>query len=173
MVLVFFDPMGQALCTRMLNVVGMMVSRAVCKAHFFSPLSTDAITSGGAVVLQGRHNHHPLSPPPTESLQNEHGSNTRKIKFYLSKADEAGSSQDRQKVIVQICQNLFQRPAFRNVAIDLQTICIPRDDEADVGFFSDNSNVQTHALRLPLANPPSTLVPSRAVAAQIGRFQPD
>lgn len=49
LILVFFDPMGQALCKRTLNIV--------------------------------------------ESLNDKHGD---RLRFYLSKADEAGSESDRQ-----------------------------------------------------------------------------
>lgn len=57
LVFVFFDPIGQALCKRTLNIV--------------------------------------------EKLNETHGN---KIRFYLSKADEAGNDADRQKVLMQVVQ---------------------------------------------------------------------
>ena len=62
LIFVFFDPIGQALCKRTLNIV--------------------------------------------EKLNETHGN---KIHFYLSKADEAGSETDRQKVMMQIVQELCRR----------------------------------------------------------------
>ena len=62
LIFVFFDPIGQALCKRTLNLV--------------------------------------------ESLNEHHGN---RIHFFLSKADEAGSDTDRQKVLMQIVQELCKR----------------------------------------------------------------
>ena len=62
LVFVYFDPIGQALCKRTLNIV--------------------------------------------EKLNESHGN---KIHFFLSKADEAGSDTDRQKVLMQIVQELCKR----------------------------------------------------------------
>ncbi|XP_069797404.1 uncharacterized protein [Narcine bancroftii] len=81
LIFVFFDPMGQALCKRTLNVV--------------------------------------------EKL-NENQSD--KLKFYLSKADEAGPETDRQRVMMQIVQELCKRPGLNKCGFDMPTIYIPDPD---------------------------------------------
>ncbi|TRY59866.1 hypothetical protein DNTS_035278 [Danionella cerebrum] len=65
LILVFFDPMGQALCKRTLNIV--------------------------------------------ERLNEKQGD---RLRFYLSKADEAGGESDRQRVMMQIVQELCKRPGL-------------------------------------------------------------
>ncbi|KAM8960116.1 uncharacterized protein RCH25_035865 [Pelodytes ibericus] len=77
LVLVFFDPMGQALCKRTLNIV--------------------------------------------EKINEHHGD---KLRFYLSKADEAGSESDRQRVLMQIVQELCKRPGLNKCGFDMPTIYI-------------------------------------------------
>ncbi|XP_060636551.2 uncharacterized protein [Anolis sagrei] len=78
LILVFFDPMGQALCKRTLNIV--------------------------------------------EHLNEGHGD---KLHFYLSKADEAGAEGDRQRVLMQIVQELCKRPGLNKCGFDMPTIYIP------------------------------------------------
>ncbi|XP_032898543.1 uncharacterized protein LOC116986884 [Amblyraja radiata] len=78
LIFVFFDPMGQALCKRTLNVV--------------------------------------------EKLNENQGD---KLKFYLSKADEAGPETDRQRVMMQIVQELCKRPGLNKCGFDMPTIYIP------------------------------------------------
>lgn len=78
LIFVFFDPIGQALCKRTLNLV--------------------------------------------EKLNEEHGS---KIHFYLSKADEAGSDSDRQKVLMQIVQEICKRPGLNKAGFEMLTIYVP------------------------------------------------
>lgn len=78
LILVFFDPMGQALCKRTLNIV--------------------------------------------ESLNETHGD---RLRFYLSKADEAGGESDRQRVMMQIVQELCKRPGLNKCGFDMPTIYIP------------------------------------------------
>nr|XP_060636551.1 uncharacterized protein LOC132777984 [Anolis sagrei ordinatus] len=78
LILVFFDPMGQALCKRTLNIV--------------------------------------------EHLNEGYGD---KLHFYLSKADEAGAEGDRQRVLMQIVQELCKRPGLNKCGFDMPTIYIP------------------------------------------------
>jgi len=78
LIFVYFDPIGQALCKRTLNIV--------------------------------------------ERLNENHGS---KIHFYLSKADEAGSETDRQKVLMQIVQELCKRPGLNKAGFEMLTIYVP------------------------------------------------
>jgi len=78
LVFVFFDPIGQALCKRTLNIV--------------------------------------------ERLSDK---NADKIKFFLSKADEAGGEGDRQRVMMQIVQELCKRPSLNRTAFDMSTIYVP------------------------------------------------
>lgn len=78
LIFVFFDPIGQALCKRTLNLVEK---------------------------LNAKHNE--------------------RIRFYLSKADEAGSEGDRQKVMMQIVQELCKRPGLNKCGFDMPTIYIP------------------------------------------------
>lgn len=78
LIFVYFDPIGQALCKRTLNIV--------------------------------------------EKLNETHGN---KIHFYLSKADEAGTDTDRQKVLMQIVQELCKRPGLNKAGFEMLTIFIP------------------------------------------------
>jgi GTPase SAR1 family protein len=78
MVFVFFDPIGQALCKRTLNVV--------------------------------------------EKISEKH---SERIRFYLSKADAAGHESDRQRVMMQIVQELCKRPGLNRTGFDMPTIYIP------------------------------------------------
>jgi GTPase SAR1 family protein len=78
LIFVFFDPIGQALCKRTLNIV--------------------------------------------ENLNNNASD---RIKFYLSKADTAGSESDRQRVLMQITQELCKRPGLNKCGFDMPTIFVP------------------------------------------------
>ncbi|XP_036454354.1 uncharacterized protein si:dkey-98f17.5 [Colossoma macropomum] len=78
LIFVFFDPMGQALCKRTLNIV--------------------------------------------EKLSEKCGD---KLRFYLSKADEAGRETDRQRVMMQIVQELCRRPGLNKCGFEMPTIYIP------------------------------------------------
>ncbi|CAK8690841.1 uncharacterized protein LOC143449129 [Clavelina lepadiformis] len=78
LIFVFFDPIGQALCKRTLNIV--------------------------------------------EHLSEDHA---EKMKFYLSKADEAGHESDRQRVMMQIVQELCKRPNLNRTGFDMPTIFVP------------------------------------------------
>ncbi|KAK2711687.1 uncharacterized protein LOC136025830 isoform X2 [Artemia franciscana] len=78
LIFVFFDPIGQALCKRTLNLVEELNSR------------------------------HP-----------------ERLRFYLSKADEAGHESDRQRVLMQIVQELCKRPGLNKTGFDMPTIYIP------------------------------------------------
>ncbi|KAI1884745.1 hypothetical protein AGOR_G00229670 [Albula goreensis] len=82
LILVFFDPMGQALCKRTLNIVEMLND---CQGD--------------------------------------------KLRFYLSKADEAGSESDRQRVMMQIVQELCKRPGLNKCGFDMPTIYIPNPNK--------------------------------------------
>ncbi|PSN30346.1 hypothetical protein C0J52_24241 [Blattella germanica] len=78
LIFTFFDPIGQALCKRTLNLV--------------------------------------------ENLNTSH---TEKMRFYLSKADDAGNESDRQRVMMQIVQELCKRPGLNRTGFDMPTIYIP------------------------------------------------
>ncbi|CAH1800402.1 unnamed protein product [Owenia fusiformis] len=78
LIFVFFDPIGQALCKRTLNLV--------------------------------------------ETLNEKHA---ERMRFYLSKADEAGHESDRQRVMMQIVQELCKRPGLNKTGFDMPTIYIP------------------------------------------------
>ncbi|XP_061624162.1 uncharacterized protein si:dkey-98f17.5 [Phyllopteryx taeniolatus] len=78
LIFVFFDPMGQALCRRTLNIV--------------------------------------------EKLSEKCGD---KLLFYLSKADEAGKETDRQRVMMQIVQELCRRQGLNKCGFEMPTIYIP------------------------------------------------
>eukprot|EP01113_Clastostelium_recurvatum_P031809 TRINITY_DN4013_c0_g1_i2.p1 TRINITY_DN4013_c0_g1~~TRINITY_DN4013_c0_g1_i2.p1 ORF type:complete len:549 (+),score=176.12 TRINITY_DN4013_c0_g1_i2:317-1963(+) len=79
LILLFFDPIGQALCHRTMSIV--------------------------------------------ERLNENYGD---KMRYYLSKADDVDNEQDRQKVLIQITQNLSSK--IRNQKFDLPTIYLPRAD---------------------------------------------
>jgi len=77
LIYIFFDPIGQALCDRTMNVI--------------------------------------------ERLNHEHA---EKLRYFLSKADTVPNERDRQKVVVQITQNLSSR--VRNAhAFELPSLYIP------------------------------------------------
>lgn len=57
-----------------------------------------------------------------ESLNEKHGD---RLRFYLSKADEAGGESDRQRVMMQIVQELCKRPGLNKCGFDMPTIYIP------------------------------------------------
>ncbi|XP_021374374.1 uncharacterized protein LOC110463820 isoform X1 [Mizuhopecten yessoensis] len=78
LIFVFFDPIGQALCKRTLNLV--------------------------------------------EELSHKHAD---RMRFYLSKADEAGHESDRQRVMMQIVQELCKRPGLNRTGFDMPTIYVP------------------------------------------------
>lgn len=78
LIFVFFDPIGQALCKRTLNIV--------------------------------------------EQLNDKHPD---RMRFYLSKADEAGHESDRQRVMMQIVQELCKRPGLNKTGFEMPTIYIP------------------------------------------------
>ena len=82
LIFVFFDPIGQALCKRTLNIV--------------------------------------------EALSSRH---SERMRFYLSKADEAGHESDRQRVMMQIVQELCKRPTLNRTGFDMPTIFIPNPDK--------------------------------------------
>lgn len=82
LILVFFDPMGQALCKRTLNIV--------------------------------------------EKLNDKQGD---RLRFYLSKADEAGGESDRQRVMMQIVQELCKRPGLNKCGFDMPTIYVPNPNK--------------------------------------------
>ncbi|XP_072164536.1 uncharacterized protein [Diadema setosum] len=78
LIFVFFDPIGQALCKRTMNIV--------------------------------------------EELNNKHAD---RVHFYLTKADEAGHESDRQRVLMQIVQELCKRPGLNRAGFNMPTIYIP------------------------------------------------
>ncbi|EDQ87080.1 uncharacterized protein MONBRDRAFT_27581 [Monosiga brevicollis MX1] len=82
---VFFDPLGQALCKRTLDIV--------------------------------------------ERLQIAASGQQGKVRYYLSKADTAGTDKDRFKVITQTTQNLCRRPALNSVAFEMPVIYIPDEED--------------------------------------------
>ena len=82
LIFVFFDPIGQALCKRTLNIVEAL-SRTHCD----------------------------------------------RMRFYLSKADEAGRESDRQRVMMQIVQELCKRPTLNRTGFDMPTIYIPNTEK--------------------------------------------
>ena len=61
-----------------------------------------------------------------EALSAKHSDHMR---FYLSKADEAGHESDRQRVMMQIVQELCKRPTLNRTGFDMPTIFIPNPDK--------------------------------------------
>ncbi|GLG92439.1 Protein of unknown function [Gryllus bimaculatus] len=51
-----------------------------------------------------------------------------KMRFYLSKADDAGDESDRQRVMMQIVQELCKRPGLNRTGFDMPTIYIPKEN---------------------------------------------
>lgn len=98
-IFVFFDPMGQALCRRTVDIV--------------------------------------------EKLDGYHG---EKIHFFLSKADEAGQELDRQKVLMQIAQELCKRPGLTKCFFELPTIYIP--DEKLIRPTNCTNEIETVCIQI-------------------------
>lgn len=48
-----------------------------------------------------------------------------RLRFYLTKADTAGTESDRQRVLMQITQELCKRPGLNKCGFDMPTIFIP------------------------------------------------
>ncbi|CAG2218038.1 unnamed protein product [Mytilus edulis] len=88
LIFVFFDPIGQALCKRTLNLV--------------------------------------------EELNHKHAD---RIRFYLSKADEAGHESDRQ-----IVQELCKRPGLNRTGFDMPTIYVPNMNSREVDTIQTTLN---------------------------------
>ena len=61
-----------------------------------------------------------------EALSEKH---SERMRFYLSKADEAGHESDRQRVMMQIVQELCKRPTLNRTGFDMPTIFIPNPDK--------------------------------------------
>lgn len=78
LIFVFFDPIGQALCKRTLNLVEKL-----------------------------------------NNLYNE------RMRFFLTKADEAGDEPDRQKIMMQIVQELCKRKGLNRSGFDMMAIYLP------------------------------------------------
>lgn len=78
LIFVFFDPIGQALCKRTMNLVEKLNDKYADRVH-----------------------------------------------FYLTKADEAGHESDRQRVLMQIVQELCKRPGLNRAGFNMPTIYIP------------------------------------------------
>ena len=57
-----------------------------------------------------------------EQLNETH---TERLRFYLSKADTAGTESDRQRVLMQITQELCKRPGLNKCGFDMPTIFVP------------------------------------------------
>ena len=57
-----------------------------------------------------------------ETLNDQHPD---RVRFYMSKADTAGTEGDRQKVLMQITQELCRRPGLNKAGFDMPTIYIP------------------------------------------------
>ncbi|ODM89713.1 EH domain-containing protein 1, partial [Orchesella cincta] len=51
--------------------------------------------------------------------------NSDKIRLFLAKSDEAGTETDRQRVLMQIVQELCKRPGLNRTGFDMPTIFIP------------------------------------------------
>ena len=72
-----------------------------------------------------------------ESLSARH---SERMRFYLSKADEAGHESDRQRVMMQIVQELCKRPTLNRTGFDMPTIFIPNSEKV----------VETYSFALPV-----------------------
>lgn len=102
LVLVFFDPIGQALCRRTLDIVHRINAHCPGKLRYY---------------LTKVH----LSTPTLPHWQ-------RSKYELLSKADEAGGEADRQRVLMQIVQELCRWPGLNRAGFDMPVVFIP--DEA-------------------------------------------
>ena len=60
------------------------------------------------------------------------------VRFYLSKADEAGNEADRQRVMMQIVQDLCKRPILNKIGFDMPTIYIPNPNKVAGCLINDN-----------------------------------
>ena len=61
-----------------------------------------------------------------EKISSKH---PERMRFYLSKADEAGHESDRQRVMMQIVQELCKRPGLNKTGFDMPTIYVPNPNK--------------------------------------------
>merc|ERR1719458_1485218 len=61
-----------------------------------------------------------------EKISSKH---PERMRFYLSKADEAGHESDRQRVMMQIVQELCKRPGLNRTGFDMPTIYVPNPNK--------------------------------------------
>ena len=74
-----------------------------------------------------------------EALSEKH---SERMRFYLSKADEAGHESDRQRVMMQIVQELCKRPTLNRTGFDMPTIFIPNPDKVSLRQYIDLIQMQ-------------------------------
>ena len=61
-----------------------------------------------------------------------------RIRFFLSKADTAGTESDRQRVLMQITQELCKRPGLNKCGFDMPTIFVPSLVDKVIAILSSN-----------------------------------
>ena len=74
-----------------------------------------------------------------EALNEKH---SERMRFYLSKADEVGYECDRQRVMMQIVQELCKRPGLNRTGFDMPTICIPHPTRVSMALMHLNGIFQ-------------------------------
>eukprot|EP00899_Mesostigma_viride_P020512 jgi/Mesvir1/28462/Mv15884-RA.2 len=72
-----------------------------------------------------------------EKLNKQHH---EKMQFYMSKADEVADEKDRQRVLIQITQNLISRLHTSSHAFNLPTIYVPREESSHNGRTNNIPN---------------------------------
>ena len=108
-IFVFFDPLGQALCRRTLDIVG--------EDYYYR--------HAGTLVWVQWYRYIGAYNPYTTPIESLNESRPERIKFYLSKADTVSSQSDRQRVLMQITQELCKRKGLNRAGFDMPTIFIP------------------------------------------------
>ena len=104
LIFVFFDPIGQV------NVEAKKALERQCNSWSF--FTRQALCKRTLNIV--------------EALSEKH---SERMRFYLSKADEAGHESDRQRVMMQIVQELCKRPTLNRTGFDMPTIFIPNPDK--------------------------------------------
>lgn len=110
LILVFFDPMGQALCKRTLNIVESLNEKHGDRLRFYLSKADEA---------GGESDRQVLSCPPNSFVEKWQSGSTFKVSF----------KSVPQRVMMQIVQELCKRPGLNKCGFDMPTIYIPNPNK--------------------------------------------
>ncbi|KAM3821601.1 EH domain-containing protein 3-like isoform 2-T2 [Vipera latastei] len=126
LILVFFDPMGQALCKRTLNIVEKINEEHGDKLRFYLSKADEAGAEGDRQVeslpwIMGTDWDGEWLSHGTEGIENGGLSNRVRVIFFPLFV--------LQRVLMQIVQELCKRPGLNKCGFDMPTIYIPNPNK--------------------------------------------